>query len=117
MSADTEITDVSPGSSRKTRQRQLVRAPRTKSGPVVFTARAAGAALKFLARESSRWNAPILTLIAAEEDDPFKTLIGCILSLRTKDQTTAVAAERLFALADDPERMLALEVERLEKAI
>jgi endonuclease III len=85
------------------------------AGP--FTARAAGAALKILRRESGQWNAPILNLIAAEQDDPFKTLIGCILSLRTKDQTTAIAAARLFAMADNPHRMLALEADALEKAI
>jgi endonuclease III len=85
--------------------------------PKPFTARATGAALKILRRESAHWNAPILNLISTEEDDPFKTLIGCILSLRTKDQTTAVAAARLFALADNPQRMLALAPAELEKAI
>ena len=93
------------------------RKPRKQRGLAPFTARATGAALKRLRPESVHWNAPILNLIAAQEDDPFKTLIGCILSLRTKDQTTALAAARLFALADNPERMLALEAERLEKAI
>lgn len=111
-------SEISPGSatalSKQQRQRNTARNLRTTPP---FTARATGAALKVLRRESAQWNAPILNLIAAQEDDPFKTLIGCILSLRTKDQTTAVAAARLFALADNPERMLALEVERLEKAI
>ncbi len=82
-----------------------------------FDARAAGAALKLLRREAAQWNAPILNLIAAQEDDPFKTLIGCILSLRTKDQTTAIAAPRLFELADNPRRMLAVAPGDLEKAI
>lgn len=85
-----------------------------RAGPAAFTARATGAALKVLRREAATWNAPILTLIAAQEDDPFKTLIGCILSLRTKDQTTAVAAARLFALADNPQALLAIEVAELE---
>jgi endonuclease III len=85
--------------------------------PDAFTARAAGAALKVLRRESANWNAPILNLIAEEEDDPFKTLIGCILSLRTKDQTTAIAAARLFALADNPQALLAIETGELERAI
>ncbi len=88
-----------------------------RAGPAAFTARATGAALKVLRREAATWNAPILTLIAAQEDDPFKTLIGCILSLRTKDQTTAVAAARLFALADNPQALLAIEVAELERAI
>ena len=109
--------DVETSAGSATAKGPALRKPRKQRGPVPFTARATGAALKRLRPESVQWNAPILNLIAAQEDDPFKTLIGCILSLRTKDQTTAVAAARLFALADNPERMLALEVERLEKAI
>ncbi len=90
-----------------------------RAGPAAFNARATGAALKVLRREAAGWNAPILTLIAAQEDDPFKTLIGCILSLRTKDQTTAIAntAARLFALADNPQALLAIEIAELEHAI
>ncbi len=115
MPPDTEIGSGLPTASR--RRRPAPRTARNQPATLPFTARATGAALKILRRESTQWNAPILNLIAAQEDDPFKTLIGCILSLRTKDQTTAVAAARLFALADNPQRMLALEVERLEKAI
>jgi endonuclease-3 len=111
--------EIAPSSTGVPTRRQ--RSGRAKSVPEArlpaFTARDAGAALKVLRREAPKWNAPILTLIAAEEDDPFKTLIGCILSLRTKDQTTAIAAPRLFALADTPHRMLELEAEELEKAI
>ena len=115
MPLDTEIGSGLPTASRG--PRPAPRAANNQRATLPFTPRATGAALKILRRESIQWNAPILNLIAAQEDDPFKTLIGCILSLRTKDQTTAVAAARLFALADNPERMLALELERLEKAI
>jgi len=39
--------------------------------------------------------------------DPFKDAYPVdILSLRTKDQTTLVASERLFARADNPAKML-----------
>ncbi len=37
--------------------------------------------------------------------DPFRILIGCVLSLRTKDAVSFPASERLFSLADTPERM------------
>ncbi len=90
--------------------------PRAKTvGP--FNARAAGAAIKILRREAADWNAPVLNLISAEHGDPFKTLIGCILSLRTKDQTTAIAAARLFSIADTPQRVLTMDAEELAKAI
>jgi endonuclease-3 len=115
---------MAPGAENKTRSAALLRGaakrrarPSARAAPAAFTARATGAALKVLRREAAGWNAPILTLIAAQEDDPFKTLIGCILSLRTKDQTTAVAAARLFALADNPQALLAIDIAELERAI
>jgi len=55
--------------------------------------------------------------MAAERRDPFLTLIGCILSLRTKDQATALAAPRLFARADTPSRMLQLSQSEIERLI
>jgi endonuclease-3 len=73
--------------------------------------------LRVLERESSGWNAPILTLVAAQEDDPFLTLTGCILSLRTRDQVTAAAARRLFARARTPAAMLTLNPRTLERLI
>ena len=44
-------------------------------------------------------------------------LIACLLSLRTKDETTGPAAARLFALADTPEAMLRLTPSRIQRAI
>ena len=40
--------------------------------------------------------------------DPFRILIGCLISLRTKDQVTFPATERLFLRADSPKRMVRL---------
>ena len=74
-------------------------------------------ALSVLRREAPGWNAPIVGFIAMQSRDPFKTLISCILSLRTKDQTTLVASERLFARADTPTKMLALSARTLERLI
>ncbi len=73
--------------------------------------------LAILRRASARWNAPILTLVAAERDDPFLTLIGCILSLRTRDETTAAAAERLFRRAATPDAILKLRPATLTRLI
>ena len=74
-------------------------------------------ALSVLRREAPSWNAPIVGFIAMQSRDPFKTLISCILSLRTKDQTTLVASERLFARADTPAKMLALSARTLQRLI
>lgn len=49
--------------------------------------------------------------------DPFRILIATVLSLRTKDQTTADASARLFAVADTPAALLTLSPRRLERLI
>lgn len=49
--------------------------------------------------------------------DPFKVLISCILSLRTKDDVTAKATKRLFERAKTPEEMVKLKKEEIEAAI
>ena len=64
-----------------------------------------------------RWKEPVLGVVARETRDPFRILIACLLSLRTKDQTTADASRRLFQLADTPESMKALSIRTIEKAI
>jgi len=48
---------------------------------------------------------------------PFKVLIATILSLRTRDDTTAVAAPRLFAVADTPQTMVTLSVDEVAQLI
>jgi endonuclease-3 len=73
--------------------------------------------LRVLRRESARWGAPIIALMAQQKEEPFLTLIGCVLSLRTKDETTAGACERLFAKARTPQSMLALPTRTLERII
>lgn len=51
------------------------------------------------------------------QKDPYKVLIACILSLRTKDEVSIPASERLFKLADTPETMLRLTPEEIQKII
>ena len=60
---------------------------------------------------------PSVTLVGKRWRDPFLVLISCILSLRTKDTTTLPASERLFALADNPQKMLAIPIPEIEKTI
>src|SRR5271163_673748 len=88
-----------------------------KDKPVAITGKSVGRMLAILRRESRGWDAPVLTLMAAEKRDPFLTLIGCILSLRTNDKTTAVAAPRLFARARTPTAMLELTSEEIAQLI
>jgi endonuclease-3 len=70
-----------------------------------------------LRRAAPSWNAPVVTLIASQGGDPFEVLISCILSLRTRDETTTVASRRLFALARSPAEMLRLSCAQIQDAI
>jgi len=49
--------------------------------------------------------------------DPFRILIGCILSLRTRDETSWPATDRLFRIASTPATMAALRSERIARTI
>ncbi len=60
---------------------------------------------------------PSVTLVGKRWKNPFLVLISCILSLRTKDETTLPASERLFALVDTPQGMLNLKRKQIEKTI
>ncbi len=48
------------------------------------------------------------------ENDPYKVLMGCLLSLRTKDDVTIPACKRLFAKADTPETMIQLSEKEIQ---
>ncbi len=74
--------------------------------------------IRILKREVRRWQEPIVGVVAkASRRDPFQILISTVLSLRTKDQTTAEASARLFRLATTPEAMLAVPRRTIERAI
>ena len=75
------------------------------------------AIIRLLERELEKKELPIVTKLAEEHSDPFEILISTLLSLRTKDEVTAAATERLFALASTPEEMVALPAEEIRKAI
>ena len=60
---------------------------------------------------------PVVTLIAQQARDPFRVLISTMLSARTKDEVTAAASARLFAVADNAAAVAALPLRRLERLI
>lgn len=73
---------------------------------------------KTLRAEYKRFKTPYVTEVAAQErKDPFKVLVSCIISLRTKDETTRQASERLFKLAVKPGTMARLSTKTIEQAI
>jgi len=76
------------------------------------------AALRIVKREIRQWEEPVLGVVARESNrDPFRILMSCLLSLRTKDKTTREASARLFALAHQPATMLTLPLRKIERTI
>jgi len=74
--------------------------------------------MKLLEGEMRQFGLPPVSAMAEEEIvDPFKILVSTIISARTKDEVTGPAADRLFSLADSPEKMQRLTEEKIERAI
>ena len=60
---------------------------------------------------------PVVDLIAIQTSDPFKILVATILSARTKDETTARAAERLFRVAPNVAELDRLGIDKISELI
>jgi len=73
--------------------------------------------IKILKKELEVGTLPIVSHLAEDQRDPFVILISTLLSLRTKDEVTAVATERLFALASTPQEMLQISLSKIAKTI
>lgn len=67
-----------------------------------------GRFITILQQHQNSWQAPVVMLVAQRGATPFEILVSTLLSLRTKDEVTAVAAQRLLAVARTPQAMLAL---------
>jgi len=73
--------------------------------------------IDLLVKELETEKLPIVSGLAEKDSDPFQILISTLLSLRTKDEVTEVAAQRLFALASTPSEMLKLSEDQIINAI
>jgi endonuclease-3 len=74
-------------------------------------------AIVLLKQAIAQWPEPIVGVVAKRSRDPFHVLIATVLSLRTKDLTTAEASKRLFALATTPAAMRRLPARTIASAI
>lgn len=72
--------------------------------------------ISLIKRQSGSFKVPSVTQVSYYKD-PYRVLISCILSLRTKDKTTIEASKRLFNIAKTPVRMIKLSKGRLAKLI
>ena len=89
---------------------------REKAPPAVSNTNIADV-FRILGAAYPTWNAPVISFMAQVERNPFKLLIATLISLRTKDEVTAPASQRLFAKADSPAKMALLRQEEIEKLI
>ncbi|MEM3401662.1 MAG: endonuclease III [Candidatus Hadarchaeales archaeon] len=55
--------------------------------------------------------------ILEKKDDPFKVLISCVISQRTREENTDEASARLFSVADTPREIAALPTAKIAKLI
>lgn len=70
-----------------------------------------------LKREFRKHRMPVVDLIEMQTKDPFKVLVTTILSARTRDETTVVAAKRLFSQVRSPEDLLRISEAQIRKLI
>ncbi|MBN1291485.1 MAG: endonuclease III [Candidatus Latescibacteria bacterium] len=73
--------------------------------------------IKILRESVKNFQEPIVTEITKKSRDPYKVLISTIISLRTKDDVTRKASQKLYELADTPDEMLKLNSEQIADAI
>ena len=69
--------------------------------------------------EDFRLSCRVTTLAEERETSrsPFRLLVACVISLRTKDEVTAEASKRLFEIAPTPDRLAKLQEKRIARAI
>ncbi len=60
---------------------------------------------------------PSVSDLARRDRDPFRILVSTIISLRTKDEVTEAASERLFKVAGTPATLARTDLRRIERAI
>ena len=74
-------------------------------------------AIDILEKEYVRWDVPVVTLIAMQSGSAFKVLLSTIISLRTKDEVTIGASEKIYKLLTKPEDVYQVTLEQVEQAI
>ncbi|MDD4955378.1 MAG: endonuclease III [Candidatus Omnitrophica bacterium] len=72
--------------------------------------------IQLIEKQAKKYGLPLLEE-DYRKDTPFKILIACILSLRTKDAVTDKVSKRLFRAADTPGKMVKLTEKRIERLI
>lgn len=72
---------------------------------------------RMLRNEYVKHDAPVVELTKSRTDDPFQILVTTILSARTKDETTARVAARLFRVVKCADDFNSIPLQQLQKLI
>ncbi len=64
-----------------------------------------------------KYDMPVLERFNDSKKDPYWVLIPCILSLRAKDEATAVVSENLYKIAPTPEKVLKIPLKKMEQIV
>ena len=74
-------------------------------------------AIALLREKVKDFQVPIVDLVQAQTEEPWKVLVATILSARTNDVTTAAAVKKLFKRVKDVQQLADLTLGQLEKLI
>jgi len=73
--------------------------------------------IKNLKKYQKNLKEPTIRRTSRTNHNPYKTLITCLLSLRTQDKNTEISSKNLFKVADTPQKVVKLPIKKLEKLI
>ncbi|MBR9693277.1 endonuclease III [Candidatus Woesearchaeota archaeon] len=73
--------------------------------------------ISLIEKHNKQYKVPAVTLVARNHHSPWHVLISTIISLRTKDEVTWKAAERLFKKANSPQETLKLTEKQIQELI
>ncbi len=73
--------------------------------------------MKILSEKYIVYEKTTLNRMRLKENDAFKILIACLLSLRTQDKNTEISSKKLFSVASTPKAILSLSGKKLENLI
>src|SRR5207245_1284337 len=96
-----------------TRRGRPLRISRARKVELVLS----GLGRRYLGEDALAGGTTALAKITAETEDPFKVLIGTILSQRTRDEMTEIASRQLFARYGTPKALARADVRDVQRRI
>ena len=72
---------------------------------------------EILGRLFHTYPAPVVDLVEAQTNDPFKILVATILSARTNDKTTTKVVAEMFKTINTPDDLVGLSTKEIEELI